>query len=111
MPNSRSVLRLYGLGVFALLGAKFGAEQQLRHADHAVERRADLVAHVAEELGANTFRLECKIARALHLFLGGFALPDVVQDHHRAEDRIVGPERVARRSRSIGQTPCSSHAE
>jgi hypothetical protein len=34
----------------ALLGRQLGVEHQLRHADDAVHRRADLVAHVREEL-------------------------------------------------------------
>ena len=38
-------------------GVELGVEQQLEHADHAVERRADLVAHVGQELGLRARRL------------------------------------------------------
>src|SRR5438270_6664 len=37
-------------GVAPLRLGEFGAEQQLGHSNHAVQRRADLVAHVGEKL-------------------------------------------------------------
>ena len=40
-----------GLDVIALLVGQFGVEQQRGHADDAVHGRADLVAHVGQELG------------------------------------------------------------
>ena len=40
----------HGLRVVVLLGRQRRVQQQARHADHAVERRADLVAHVGEKL-------------------------------------------------------------
>jgi hypothetical protein len=40
-----------GLGIALLLGAEAGLEQQPGHADDAVHRRADLVAHGGQELG------------------------------------------------------------
>ena len=39
-----------GLRVIALAWIERGIEQQGGHADHAVHRRADLVAHVGEKL-------------------------------------------------------------
>ncbi len=51
------------------------AEQQLGHPDHAVERRADLVAHVGQELGLRARRLD-------GLGQGALALADV--GAHRA---------------------------
>ena len=44
-PTLRSVS-----SVLALLGGQLGVEQQLGHADDAVHRRPDLVAHVRQEL-------------------------------------------------------------
>ena len=38
-------------GAVALLGGERGIEQELRHADDAVHRRPDLVAHIGEEFG------------------------------------------------------------
>src|SRR4030095_16366470 len=35
--------------IFALLGADRSVQQELRHSDDAVHRRADLVAHVGQE--------------------------------------------------------------
>ena len=40
-----------GLGVIELLAVELGVEQEIDHAEHAVHRRADLVAHGGEELG------------------------------------------------------------
>ncbi len=39
------------LGEGLLLGVELGADQQLGHAEHAVHRRPDLMAHIGEELG------------------------------------------------------------
>ena len=38
-------------------------EQEFRHAEDAVHRRADLVAHVREELGLESERFDCLITR------------------------------------------------
>ena len=46
-----------GRQVVALLGVELGVEQQLGHADDAVHRRADLVAHVGEELALDAIGL------------------------------------------------------
>src|SRR5258708_31128873 len=44
------------VGVEALIGIEAAVEEDLDHADDAVERRADLVAHVGEELGLGAAR-------------------------------------------------------
>jgi hypothetical protein len=54
---------LHGLRELALVGVELGAEQQLRHTEHAVHRRADLVAHVREELGLGARRVFRGVAR------------------------------------------------
>ena len=45
-------------------GVSVGVEQQPGHADDAVHRRADLVAHVGQELRLQAGRLERRVARA-----------------------------------------------
>ena len=47
----------YGLGVLALHPGELGVEQQPRHADHTVQRRADLVAHVRQKGALRLARL------------------------------------------------------
>jgi hypothetical protein len=42
------------LAILTLLGIKVGVEQQPRHADDAVHRCPDLVAHRRQELGLRT---------------------------------------------------------
>ena len=49
-------------------------EQQLRHADHAVHRRADLVAHVGQELRLRPVRGLGLVAGALEFGLAAFEL-------------------------------------
>ena len=49
-PQERFGRGAHGLGETALLGGHLGVHQQVGHADHAVHRRADLVAHVGQEL-------------------------------------------------------------
>ena len=48
--SRRSADELHHPEVLALLGGELGVERQLGHADDAVHRRADLVAHVGQEL-------------------------------------------------------------
>ena len=69
--SSASPERGDGLGVLALVGVELGVEQQLGHADHAVHRRADLVAHVGQELGLQPRGLERLVAGQRELLLGG----------------------------------------
>ncbi len=56
--------------VVALLAGEVGGERQRGHADDAVHRRADLVAHVGEELALGA-------ARGLGLLLGGLEIGGV----------------------------------
>ena len=59
--SSASALFSHGARVLALLGVQVGVEQECGHADDAVHRRADLVAHVGEELalrGVRRLRLQ-----------------------------------------------------
>ena len=51
------------VGVLALLGRERRVEQQAGHADDAVHRRADLVAHRREELALGLRRGERRVAR------------------------------------------------
>jgi len=55
--------------VAALLAVERGLERERGHAQHGVERRADLVAHVREELGLEPRRVERLLA------LGGIGEP------------------------------------
>ena len=48
--SSASADDLHERQALALFGGELGVERQLRHADDAVHRRPDLVAHVGEEL-------------------------------------------------------------
>ena len=60
---------LHGLGVLALSACEPRFQQQLRHAQNAVHRRADLVAHPGEE---RAFRVVCcfrRFARQAQRFL------------------------------------------
>ena len=58
------------LGVLALRLVELGVEQQLAHADHAVHRRADLVADVGHEHRLHPRGLERLVARQRELVLG-----------------------------------------
>ena len=92
--EQRLARALERLGVLALLRRQLGLEQQRRHAEHAVHRRADLVAHVGQELALGhrgRFGLD---ARRLERQLELLPLGDV---HRRAEDAprlavpVLGP--------------------
>ncbi len=65
---------------FALLGRQFGVEQQFRHADDAVHRRADFVAHIGEELAFGAVGRLGRVAGLLERQFGVLAVGDVVQD-------------------------------
>ena len=78
--QQRFARSLRRLGVSELLGRERRVEQQVGHAEHAVERRADLVADHGEEarLGAvGGFRL---VARVRQRALGLDAVGDVAAD-------------------------------
>ena len=54
--------RLHGGQAVPLLGGQVAVEGELGHADDAVHRRADLVAHVREELALRPARLHRLVA-------------------------------------------------
>ncbi len=85
----------HGLRESLLLRRQAGVEQQLRHADHAVHRRADLVAHVGQELGLHARRLQRLVVRDDELLLRAAALdelPDVRRDRaKRSQQHVVRP--------------------
>jgi hypothetical protein len=57
-----------GLRQLALVHAELGIEQQLRHSEHPVHRRSDLVAHVGQELRLGPTRLLGPLGRRAGLF-------------------------------------------
>ena len=63
MVSSESALALDRLGEIALLRRQVGVEQQPGHADDAVHRRADFVAHVRQEFRLEPRRLDRRVAR------------------------------------------------
>ena len=71
--------------VLALLDGELGVERQIRHADDAVHRRPNLVAHVGEKLRFQPHRFERRVPRFFELGRNPFALRDVAVD---AEDRL-----------------------
>ncbi len=86
-PEQRLAGARGGLGLLALVVAELGLQQQLEHPDHAVERRADLVAHVGQELGLGARGLHRLAERAL-------AIGDVGAHHG---DAVVGPVAIGER--------------
>ncbi len=54
-------------GVVPLPRVELGEQEQLGHAEHAVHRRAQLVAHAGEELALRAAGTLCKLPRALEL--------------------------------------------
>ena len=72
------------LGALALLVGQAHVEQQLGHADHAVHRRADLVAHVGQERRLHVRRLDRLVARDRQLGGGAVALGHVVEERDPA---------------------------
>ena len=103
--------------IAALLGAQAGAQQQLRHAEHTVQRRAHLMAHVGEELAlslAGGFGRGCRIPRATQAVVVGqhllradlqaaraqaqvalVLLVGIVDQHHEVAQAVGQPRRHA----------------
>ncbi len=84
--------------VLALHAAQRRVEQQLRHADHRVHRRADLVADVREEVALGAARRLGSLARRLQLLRGGLLLGHVAGhavDEALLEDRRRVPGQPA----------------
>ena len=110
-----------------LVGAQARLLQHVEHADHAVHRRADLVAHRGEEarlglvglvrLGAGTLEVRGAIGDALFevrveaqdLELGELLLGDVLADARRPHDLAVG--RPAHRVVPADQSPLAGAGE
>ena len=70
------------------------AADQVGHADDGVERGADLVGHVGEELALDPHQpLGLEQGPAARL-VGGLALADVGEAHHRADDLAVPVHRA-----------------
>ena len=89
------------LGVFPLRGREVGVEEQARHADDAVHRRANLVAHVGQELRLEPHRFERRIARLFELRGDLVALGDVTTDADHA-DNLAVPIAVRPPGRQVG---------
>ena len=88
--QQRVARRAHHRRVAALLLVELGVEQQLRHPDHAVHRRADLVAHVGQELRLHARGLERLVARGREL-------------HHRPAALDEEPDRRADRAQQLAQ--------
>ena len=93
--SSASADVLTMLQVLALLGGEVGVERQLGHAEDAVHRRADLVAHVGQELALGPAGRLGRFLGLLQLLLGPLALGDVPEDRLRC--RRLAAEVVDRR--------------
>ena len=75
-----------GLGEIILLRLQFGGQQQIEHADDAVHRGADLVAHRGEELRLEPRALESLIACEGEIVLGVLERSDVARDADDARE-------------------------
>ena len=82
--------------VLALLGIELRVEQQRCHPDDAVHRRADLVAHVGEELRLQSRRFLGLIRRRSEITVDALAFGDVVERDHRTGDDLVLDDREHR---------------
>ncbi len=78
------------LGDLALLRTQAGVEKQAGHADDAVHRRADLVAHVGQELALQTRGLERGVAGAGDLLLLLLSFGDIHERAGEARERAAG---------------------
>ena len=77
------------VGEHLLLRRQLGFCQQLGHAEHAVHRRADLVAHIGEEFGLGAVGEHRLALRFLELLLAFLELGDVGRRADQIE-RAVG---------------------
>ena len=75
-----------GLRVVALLGVQVGAEEKAGHADDGVHRRANLVAHVGEELGLGHVGAFRRFLRRDEFILDLLAVGDFLADAAVADD-------------------------
>ena len=86
--------------VLALHAPQRRVEQQLRHADHRVHRRADLVAHVGEEVALGAARGLGRLARLLQLLRGLLLLRHVAGD--RVDQPLLDERRRLPRQPAVG---------
>ena len=72
---------------------RVGVEQQPAHPDHAVERRADLVAHVRDELGLHARGLDGLLVGTGQLFLRELVLSEIREREadHSLEVHVEDP--------------------
>jgi hypothetical protein len=94
---------LRDLRVLRLLRVEIGPEQQLRHADHPVERSAQLMAHVRHELGLQPRRLDGLHVRRVQRVRRELALGDVGRDRADAARRpvVVDERELQRQQRAL----------
>ena len=91
---------LHHLEILALLRRQLGGERELGHADDAVHRRADLVAHVRQELALGAARLFGRLARVPQRLFGLLPLGDVDDrslDHAGSVVPLIDDDRVQQR--------------
>jgi hypothetical protein len=70
---------------FGLLGIERGIQQQVGHADHAIERRANLVAHGGQEIALEPGRLFGSVLGIEQMLLQLALLAGVGEHGHRAQ--------------------------
>ncbi len=99
--DQRGAARAHDLGVLALFLGQLGVEQEVGHSHHTVHRRADLVAHVGQELALRSVGELClqshpvgAFDRAHQLFVGGLqillGLLKLLADLHSVADVGMG---------------------
>src|SRR5205823_5322711 len=78
-----------GLGKIALLRAESGIQKEVAHADDAVHRSADLMAHVGQKLAFRPGSLFCGFLCVFELCFDLLAFGDVSRDAEPLE-RAIG---------------------
>ena len=82
MVHQKLARRLHDPQVFALVGLQVGRLQQVYGADHAVQRRANLVAHHHQKIGLGLFAGHRLVPRRDQGMLGGQLGGQVAQEGH-----------------------------
>ena len=82
--------RLDGVEAVGLIWCQLGVECQRRHADDAVHRRPDLVAHVRQELALRLRGVLCRLLGLRQLELRGRPLGAVADDRREPDRPAVG---------------------
>ena len=111
------------LDVISLLRVERGVDQQFRHANHAVERRSDLVAHFGQELALGQIGLvglvDLRLQHGIGLVELFLVAPDPQQRFdaglqfrriHRHCDEIIGAEIDGLASADV-IGPCRHHTD